>query len=133
MSKVQANEERSKKTHISHKFSLTEVSTFRWMGQLYGKREIMVNTLRQTMLQLEQNMPQIFMHPNWPMMQKAWRQALNSSGTPREFARALTVLQCCLKPCVMLNVWYESLGHTQLKKITQQMKDDKKKMEKRER
>ena len=133
LSKVQATEERTKRTHMSHKFSLTEVSTFRWMGQLYGKRDMLVNTLRQTMLQLESNVPLIFMHANWQLMRKAWIQALNTSGTPREFARALTVLQCCLKPSVMLNVWYDSLGHTQLKKITQQMKDDKKKIEKRER
>ena len=96
-------------------------------------RDHLVNTLRQSMLQLESNVPLIFMHANWHLMRKAWIQALNTSGTPREFARALTVLQCCLKPVVMLNVWYDSLGHTQLKKITQQMKDDKKKMEKRER
>ena len=50
-----------------------------------------------------------------------------------DFARALTVLQCCIKPCLMVNVWYESLGHTMLKKISQAMKDDKKKSEKRER
>ena len=66
-------------------------------------------------------------------MRKPWIQALNTSATPKDFARALTVLQCCIKPCLMVNVWYESLGHTMLKKISQAMKDDKKKSEKRER
>ena len=43
LSKVQANDERVKRTHMSHKFSLTEASTFRWMGQLHGKRyEILI-------------------------------------------------------------------------------------------
>ena len=133
LSRVQANEERTKRTHMSHKFSLTEASTFRWMGQLFGTRHQLVNTLRQTILQLESTMPIIFMHTNWSLMRKPWIQALNTSQTPKDFARALTVLQCCIKPCVMVNVWYESLGHTGLKKITQQMKDDKKKLEKRER
>lgn len=133
LSKVQANEERVKRTHMSHKFSLTEASTFRWMGQLYGTRNQLVNTLRQTILQLESSLPLIFMHCNWHLMRKPWIQALNTSNTPKDFARALTVLQCCIKPCLMVNVWYESLGHTQLKKFTQQMKEDKKKMEKRER
>ena len=133
LTKVQANEERNKRTHMSHKFSLTDVSTFRWMGQLHGTRHQLVNTLRQTMLQLENNVPSIFMHANWAMMRKPWIQALNTSQTPKDFARALTVLQCCFKPSIMVNIWYDSLGHTQLKKITQQMKDDKKKMEKRER
>ena len=36
LSKVQANEERVKRTHMSHKFSLTDVSTFRWMGMFYS-------------------------------------------------------------------------------------------------
>ena len=133
LSKVQANEERSKRTHMSHKFSLTEASTFRWMGQLFGSRSQLVNTVKQTVLQLESSLPTIFMHSNWQLMRKPWIQALNTSLTPKDFARALTVLQCCIKPCLMVNVWYESLGHTHLKKITQQMKDDKKKMEKRER
>ena len=35
LSKVQANEERVKRTHMSHKFSLTDVSTFRWMGMYH--------------------------------------------------------------------------------------------------
>ena len=33
----------------------------------------------------------------------------------------------------MVNVWYETLGDTMLKEISQPMKDDKKKSEKRER
>ena len=103
------------------------------MGQLYGARPQLVNTLRQSMLQLETSVPAIFMHTNWNLMRKPWIQALNTSATPKDFARALTVLQCCIKPCLMVNVWYESLGHTMLKKITQQMRDDKKKSEKRER
>ncbi len=133
LSRVQANEERSKRTHMSHKFSLTDASVFKWMGQLHGTRNNLVNTLRQTILQLESNLPVIFMHANWHLMRKPWIQALTTSNTPKELARALTVLQCCIKPALMVNVWYDSLGHTALKKITQQMKDDKKKIEKRER
>ena len=63
-------------------------------------------------------------------MRKPWIQALNGSSTPKDFARALTVLQCCIKPCLMVNSWYESLGHTMLKEISE---DDKKKSEERER
>ncbi len=133
LSKVQATEERIKRTHLSHKFSLTDASTFKWMGQIHGTRSHLTNTLRQSMLQMESHLPTIFMHTNWHILRKPWIQALNNSVTPRDFARALTVLQCCIKPCLLLNVWYDSLGHTQLKKITQQMRDDKKKSEKRER
>ena len=65
-------------------------------------------------------------------MRKPWIQALNTSATPKDFARALTVLQCCIKPCLMVNSWYESLGDTMLKEVSQAMKDDKKKSENRE-
>lgn len=133
LSKVQASEERTKRTQLSHKFSLTEAAVFKWMGQLHGTRSQLVNTLRQTMLQLETSLPSMFMHSNWHLLRKPWIGAVTSCNSPREFARALTVLQCCVKPSLTLNVFNESLGHTQLKKITQQMRDDKKKMEKRER
>ena len=67
------------------------------------------------------------------IIRKPWIQALNASDTPIDFARALTVLQCCIKPCLMVNVWYETLGDTMLKEISQPMKDDKKKSEEHKR
>ena len=89
--------------------------------------------IRATMLQLENSIPAMFLHTNWGLLRKPWIAAVGNSTTPRDFARALTVLHGCLKPCLLLNVWYEALGHTQLKKITAQLKEDKKKVEKRER
>ena len=133
LSKAQANEERIKKQHMSHKFSLTDVAAFKWVGSLHGGRTQLVNTLRQTMLTLESQLHVHFMHPNWSLLRKPWIGAVSASVTPRDFARALTVLKCCVKPILMLNVWKESLGHTQFRKITQQMREDKKKNEKRER
>jgi nucleosome-remodeling factor subunit BPTF len=133
LAKIQANEERIKKQSMSHKFSLTDVSSFKWNGALHGSRLLVVATLRQTMLQLEANIPTLFMHPNWSLLRKPWIGAVSASNTPRDFARALTVLQCCMKPCVMLTVWAENqLGHTHMKKITAHVKDDKKRMEKRD-
>jgi hypothetical protein len=37
LNKLQRNEERDKKRHLSHKFSLTQASEFKWIGSLYGK------------------------------------------------------------------------------------------------
>ena len=133
LSKQQANELRTKQTHMSHKFSLTDVTAFKWVGSLHGNRTLLVNTVRQTMLQLEGNLPSMFMHPNWSTLRKTWIHAVSNSTTPTDFGRALTVLQCCMKRCIMLNVWTEALGHTQLKKITNMMKEEKKRNEKRER
>ena len=133
LAKSQANEERIKKQSMSHKFSLTDVSAFKWNGALHGSRVLLAATLRSTILQLEANIPTLFMHPNWTLLRKPWIGAVSSSNTPKDFARALTVLQCCMKPSVMLPVWSDMLGHTVMKKLTAQMKDDKKKQEKRER
>ena len=133
LAKSQANEERIKKQSMSHKFSLTDVSAFKWNGALHGSRVLLAATLRSTILQLEANIPTLFMHPNWTLLRKPWIGAVSSSNTPKDFARALTVLQCCMKPSVMLPVWSDMLGHTVMKKLTAQMKEDKKKQEKRER
>jgi nucleosome-remodeling factor subunit BPTF len=37
LNRLQRNEERDKKRHLSHKFSLTQASEFKWIGSLYGK------------------------------------------------------------------------------------------------
>lgn len=132
LSKSQANEERIKRQHISHKFSLTDVSVFKWLGSLHGTRLMLITTLKQTILQLENNVPTIFMHPNWPLLRKPWIGAVSNSNKPRDFARALTVLQCCMKPCILLPVWSEMLGHTTMKKIPNLQKEEKKRLEKRE-
>lgn len=133
LSKVQSNDERVKRTHMSHKFSLTDAAAFKWIGTLHGNRNQLVTTLRQTMIQLEKELPSTFMHPNWTLLRKPWIGAVSQSVTPRDFARALTVIKCCIKPCVLLSQWKDSLGHTQFKKVTAQMRDDKKKSERRER
>merc|ERR1712223_867212 len=133
LTKVQSNDERVKRTHMSHKFSLTDAAAFKWIGTLYGNRSQLFNTLRQTMIQLEREISVTFMHPNWALLRKPWVGAVSQSVTPRDFARALTVIKCCIKPSILLNVWKDSLGHTQFKKITSQIREDKKKSEKRER
>lgn len=37
LNKLQHNEERDKRRHLSHKFSLTSNADFKWNGVLYGK------------------------------------------------------------------------------------------------
>merc|ERR1712020_531789 len=101
LTKVQSNDERVKRTHMSHKFSLTDAASFKWIGTLYGNRSQLVNTLRQTMIQLEREISVTFMHPNWALLRKPWVGAVSQSVTPRDFARALTVIKCCIKPCLM--------------------------------
>ena len=64
LTKVQSNDERVKRTQMSHKFSLTDAAVFKWIGTLHGNRNQLVNTIRQSMIQLEKEIPATFMHPN---------------------------------------------------------------------
>ena len=92
-----------------------------------------MNLFRSTILALEQAIPTCFMHANWPMLKRPWINAVQScSNAEKDFSRALTVLQCCIKPCVLLPVWSDSLGHTNIRRILAQAKEEKKKTEKRE-
>jgi len=133
LSKAQIKQEQEQRTRLSHKFSLTEVCGFKWNGSTHGSRAHIVTTLRQTILQLENNIPTSFMHANWALLRKPWINAVTTCSNPRDFSRAMTVLTCCVKLVVMLPVWNDALGHTSVKKVGFQARDDKKKMEKRER
>ncbi|XP_030753207.1 nucleosome-remodeling factor subunit NURF301 isoform X3 [Sitophilus oryzae] len=132
LNKPQRNEERDKKRHLSHKFSLTPASEFKWVGGTNGTKHIMMNTLRHTILQLEQVIPSPFMHPNWQLVRKHWLNIVGGCQTPKDFAKALIVLQACIKPVCFANVWHDQLGHVKLFRITAQEREERKKMEKRE-
>lgn len=77
---------------------------------IVGSRAQLVNTLRQTMLQLESSIQGSFIHINWPQLRKPWISAVGSCVNARDFARALIVLQACIKPVVYAPVWHEQLG-----------------------
>ncbi|XP_059483006.1 nucleosome-remodeling factor subunit NURF301 isoform X2 [Neocloeon triangulifer] len=132
LTRAQRNEERDKKRHLSHKFSLTQASEFKWAGPVNGTRALLINTLRQTMLQVETNMQTAFMHTNWPLLKKQWVASVTASINPKDFAKALIILQACMKPVVFATVWHESLGHTKLQRLTAAEREDRKKLEKRE-
>lgn len=132
LNKPQRNEERDKKRHLSHKFSLTTASEFKWVGSVNGSRVFLLNTVRQTILQLEQAIQTPFMHPNWHIIRKPWLSAVGACQQPKDFARAMIVLQACIKPVVFANVWHEQLGHSKLSRITAAEREERKKLEKRE-
>lgn len=132
LNKPQRNEERDKKRHLSHKFSLTTASEFKWIGGVSGHKTLLLNTVRQTILQLEQAIQSPFMHPNWPLIRKHWLNAVSACKHPKDLARTLIVLQACIKPVVFANVWHEQLGHIKLNRITAAEREERKKIEKRE-
>lgn len=132
LNKPQKNEERDKKRHLSHKFSLTDASAFKWIGNVNGTQTHMINVLKQTLLTFEQAIPQAFMHCNWPKLKKTWLNAVAVCTSPQDFTRALIALQTCFKSVTYANVWHEQLGHTKLYRITAAEREDRKKQEKRE-
>lgn len=132
LNKMQRNEERDKKRHLSHKFSLTQASEFKWVGSLTGTRALLVSTLRQTILQLESNIQAPFMHTNWPLLRKPWTAAVGACVNPRDFARALIVLQACIKSVVFASVWHDQLGHVKLQRVTATEREEKKRQDKKE-
>lgn len=132
LNKAQRNEERDKRRHLSHKFSLTQVHEFKWIGSLTGTRALLVSTLRQTILQLESNIQTPFMHTNWPLLRKPWTTAVSTCVNARDFSKTLMVLQACIKSVVFAGVWHDQLGHVKLQRVTALEREEKKKIEKRE-
>ncbi|CAL1541774.1 unnamed protein product, partial [Lymnaea stagnalis] len=133
LNKHQHNEERDKKRHLSHKFSLTQNSEFKWNGNVMGNRMSTLATLRLTITQLEGNIQAPFLHINWPNHRQNWQKAVQMCQNPRDFALALSILEACIKPCVMNPVWHESLGHLRLNRITMSDREEWKKKEKEQR
>ncbi|XP_073840777.1 nucleosome-remodeling factor subunit NURF301 E(bx) [Musca autumnalis] len=132
LNKPQRNEERDKRRHLSHKFSLTTASEFKWMGVTMGTVDNIISTLRQTLLSFEQNIASPFLNPNWSSLKKLWSSAVASCRTAADFALVLILFQASIKNVVFANVWHEQLGHTSLRRITAAEREDRKKIEKRE-
>lgn len=132
LNKPQRNEERDKKRYMAHKFSLSSGQEFKWVGLLNATKPLLVATLRQTLLQLESNIVIQFMHPNWSLLRKPWVQAVQLCQAPRDFSRALCVLQACIKNVVWMPAWHEQLGHVKLIRTTALEREERKKLDKRE-
>ncbi|KAH8303808.1 hypothetical protein KR018_008184 [Drosophila ironensis] len=132
LNKPQRNEERDKRRHLSHKFSLTTASDFKWIGITMGSPDNMITTLRQTLVNFESNIAAAFLNPNWVINKKVWNAAVMNAKRATDFAAVLLLFQASLKSVVFANVWHEQLGHTSLQRITSAEREERKKLEKRE-
>uniref|UniRef100_A0A7N8WXJ7 Bromodomain PHD finger transcription factor n=1 Tax=Mastacembelus armatus TaxID=205130 RepID=A0A7N8WXJ7_9TELE len=132
LNKHQHREDHDKRRHLSHKFCMTPAGEFKWNGSIYGSKLLTVSTLRHTIIQLENNVPAPFMHPNWASHRTNWIKAVQMCSKAREFALALAILECAIKPVAMLPVWKDSLGHTRLNRMTSMEREEKEKVKKRE-
>lgn len=59
------HQDHDKRRHLSHKFCMTPAGEFKWNGSIHGSKLLTISTLRITIIQLENNVPSPFMHPNW--------------------------------------------------------------------
>ncbi|XP_022221729.2 nucleosome-remodeling factor subunit NURF301 isoform X3 [Drosophila obscura] len=132
LNKPQRNEERDKRRHLSHKFSLTTASDFKWIGITMGTPDNMITTLRQTLINFESNITPPFLNPNWQVNKKFWNTAVMNARHATDFATVLLLFQSSLKSVVFANVWHEQLGHRALQRITSAEREERKKLEKRE-
>ncbi|KAK4328159.1 hypothetical protein Pmani_001432 [Petrolisthes manimaculis] len=132
LNKLQHNEERDKKRHLSHKFSLSQTSEFKWNGVVYGNMEALISTLQHTVLSLEQNISVHLFHPHWVHVRKIWNSAVLGATEARHFSRLLLLLVACIKPVVFNGVWHDSLGHVRFNRVTAMEREEKKKQEKRD-
>ncbi|XP_069511125.1 nucleosome-remodeling factor subunit BPTF isoform X2 [Ambystoma mexicanum] len=133
LNKHQHREDHDKRRHLSHKFCMSPSCDFKWNGSVHGTKVLTISTLRLTIVQLEGNIPASFLHPNWASHRSNWIKAVQMCSKPREFALALAILECAIKPVVMLPIWRDSLGHTRLHRMTSIEREDKDKVKKRER
>ncbi|XP_029583995.1 nucleosome-remodeling factor subunit BPTF isoform X6 [Salmo trutta] len=132
LNKHQHREDHDKRRHLSHKFSLTPAGDFKWNGSIHGSKVLTISTLRLTIIQLETNVPAPFLHPNWASHRTNWIKAVQMCSKAREFALALAIMECAIKPVVMLPVWKDALGHTRLHRMTSMEREEKEKGKKKE-
>uniref|UniRef100_A0A671U9L0 Bromodomain PHD finger transcription factor n=1 Tax=Sparus aurata TaxID=8175 RepID=A0A671U9L0_SPAAU len=132
LNKHQHREDHDKRRHLSHKFCMTPAGEFKWNGSIHGSKVLTISTLRLTIIQLENNVPAPFMHPNWASHRTNWIKAVQMCSKAREFALALAILECAIKPVALLPVWKDSLGHTRLNRMTSMEREEKEKVKKRE-
>ena len=110
LNKHQHNEDRDRRRYLSHKFSLTPASEFKWSGNINGGRVMVMAALRMGLTSLESAIPPPFLHSNWHLHKSNWLKAVNMCQTPRDFSFALSMLESCIKPVLFNNVWHDALG-----------------------
>lgn len=130
LNRQQHMENKERRRAVSNKFSVFH--EFKLSGEIFGPKDVILNTLRCSIVNLENNIPAAFMHPVWPIQRSTWVRAVHMATTPVEFAAALCFLESLIKPVCFLPVWNDSLGHTELHRAIVETKADKKKREHKE-
>ena len=106
LNRHQHNEDRGRRQHLSHKFSLTPASELRWTAPSTAP----VASLRAALVALDGAVPAPLQHARWPAHRAAWQRTVHAAAAPAQFALAMAQLVACIKPAVFNHVWHDSLG-----------------------
>lgn len=133
-SKGKHNEERDRKRHMSHKFSLTTASECKYgIKDLTGcSRQTQISALRGALTHMEAVLPTTLMHVNWPMLRKAWLTSVQTGACASDFSRAMIMISSCIRNAVYNPVWSESAGHVRFSRMSLLEREERKKSEKRD-
>ncbi|CAG0922204.1 unnamed protein product [Notodromas monacha] len=132
LSKQQHQEEKDRRTQLARKFALNQAKEFEWTGVVNGSENMSIQTLRQTVLNLQQQIADPFVIPNWPKVHPTWNKLIRDANAVSHFRLTLTVLAQCVKTPVLMSVWNEGGGHTRLVMETVTDREQQKKREKKE-
>lgn len=132
LNKLQHNEEKDKKRHLSHKFSVTATPEFKWTGTLYGSEQDMTECLRSCLQHLEQSISSHLFHPHWAAIRKTWLSVVAAAASPKQFARCMVWLIAAVKPVVFHSVWHDALGHVRLSRVTALEREERRRQEKKD-
>lgn len=83
---------------------------FETLFVITGSRSQLINSLRQSLLQLENSIPSAFMHVNWSHIRKTWITSVSACNSAKDFAKAIIALHEFIKPVVFASVWHDQLG-----------------------
>lgn len=112
LNKSQHMEYKERKRSVNNKFSVEH--EFKISGEIFGPKDVILNTLRCSIVNLENNIPAAFMHPIWPLQRSTWVRAVHIATTPEEFGAVLIFLESLIRPLCFIPVWSDALGHVEL-------------------
>ncbi|VIO94057.1 PHD-finger family protein [Brugia malayi] len=140
---IQRAKERDKKKYMSGRFSLMDEGEFEWTvakgRTLTGKPIQIGKIIQNSMESFAQKIPSVLMHRLWKRDGLDYfKKGLSAPPTVELLKDLLLRFECAIRRPVLHNVWWSTLGHTRLIRITvedrerRQRYETKKKKQERE-
>uniref|UniRef100_F1KPU6 Nucleosome-remodeling factor subunit NURF301-like protein n=1 Tax=Ascaris suum TaxID=6253 RepID=F1KPU6_ASCSU len=126
--------ERDKKKYLCGRFSLADEGAFEWSvpkgRDIFGSATNVGLIIQQSILKMSQRIPLTLMHRLWKSDGiEAFRKALAAPYTVKMLREALLRFECGMRKLLLTNVWWGTLGHTRLTRITAEDREWKQKVD----